>query len=348
MAKLLNVRWMLGALVLIALAFGAACGDDEGEAEPEATAEASPAEGETPEAAAEIITFDDVLEKDPTITKTGELKWGSMFELSGAWAGFGEPTGDGVKLAVKEINEAGGVQIGDTIYTISLVEHDTRSEVTNTIATATELIQDEGVNVIWGPATLGEPEATVITQQNEVIHLCPCQERETTALQNVDQAHGESRWAFQTLLPFSLLIEQGARNFVEDYPDFDTFALLCVNNETSQDICGRTAEAYQAVGVELVGEEYFPVGTTDYSPFLTKLRSGDPDFLFNFDDPPNQANIIRQAIEAGVGRLHIASLPANLIEPLVGIPLTVPVTAGAAPRQHVKPTTQEAADYFDR
>ncbi len=343
--------WLVAALV-VGLTFALAACDDGGGGGGDET---PTAEGTTvlPEGTAtppeDIVGPDDVLRKDADVTETGEVKWGFLFELSGGLLqGFGEPTGDGVKLAVKEINDAGGFQVGDTIYTINLVERDTQSNVQTTIADTQELIQDEGVNVLWGPATLGETEATQITQSQQVLHLCPCQERETHALSSVEQAENESHWAFQTLLPFSLLSNQGARNFLRDWPQFHSMALLCQNSATGHDVCGRTGEAYAKVGINVVAEEYFPAETTDFSPFLTSIKQKNPDYLFNYDDPLKQASLVRQALELDVGRLQIASLPADLIESLVGRPLTVPVIAGAAPRNAVQPTSQEVADYFER
>jgi len=341
--------WVLWTLITVLALAAMACTSGGGASK--TACGSDPADIEDVPPSGEVLTAEQILEKDPSVTKTGVLEWGWMFELSGPpqLQGFGEPTSDGVKLAVEEINEAGGFQVGDTIYTISLVERDTQSEVARTIAATTELVQDEKVCVIFGPATLGEPEATQITQQARVIHLCPCQQREKTALDTVEKAHNESLWAFQTLLPFSLLSDNGARNFIRDYPEFDSMALICQNSETGRDICERTKTAYENVGIEVVhGIIYFPVGTTDYSPFLTQLVGADPDYLFNFDDPLQTTTIVRQALELGVGRLHLVTVPANLVEALVGRELTVPVTAGAAPRQHFQPTSEEAGEFFER
>ena len=345
-----RMRLTLGAILVTLAVAGAACsGDDEGPPPQASPSESTPNGDGSPEATPQVLTADDVLKKDPAVTKTAEVEWGWMFEMSGPLQSFGEPTGDGVKLAVQEINDAGGFQVGDTIYTIKLIDRDTRADVAQTLAVTQELVQDIGVNVIWGPATVGETEATQITQQAQVLHLCPCQEREINALSSVEKAQGDSKWAFQTLLPFSLLIAQGARDFVKDYPDFDSMALLCESSQTSRDVCGRTRDAYDAVGIEVTGEEYFPTETTDFSPFLTNLKEGDPDYIFNFSSNPlNGPPIVRRAIELGVGRLHIVTVPANLVEGLVGVPLTVPVTVGAAARQCAFPTSQEAEDYCER
>jgi branched-chain amino acid transport system substrate-binding protein len=344
--------WVLYAAVAALAIIAVACTDGGGNGGSATNGCGSaPEDVEDVPASGDILTAEQILTKDPGVTKQAVLNWGWMFELSGPpqVQGFGEPTSDGVKLAVQEINEAGGFQVGDTIYTINLVERDTQSDVSRTIAATTELVQDEKVCVIFGPATLGEPEATQITQQARIIHLCPCQQREKTALDTVEKANNESLWAFQTLLPFSLLSDNGARNFIRDYPELHTMALICQSSETGRDICERTKTAYENVGVEVVHDIiYFPVGTTDYSPFLTQLVSADPDYLFNFDDPLQTTTIVRQALELGIGRLHLVTVPANLVEGLVGREITVPVTAGAAPRQHFQPTSEEAGEFFDR
>jgi branched-chain amino acid transport system substrate-binding protein len=346
-------RWLLIALVLAigATAFGCKTKTSTSKTATSARTSNAPLPTVTP-FTGKIVSPADVLAKDGTATKTVTLDWGAMFELSGPpqVSGFGNPTYEGVKLAVKEINDAGGFQVGDTVYKINIVEEDTGSDVPRTIAAAQSLVQDKQVKVIFGPATLGETEATQITQQAKVLHLCPCQEREQNALSSVDKAHGASQWAFQTLLPYSLLIGQAAQNFKKEYPTFNSIGLICQDSSTGRDICGRTRDAYAAEGIKVIGDiQYFPVGTNDYSPFLTNLKNaGDVDFLFNYDNPENTPTIVRQAIQLGVGKLQLVTVPANLVGPLVGIPITIPISAGAAPRQEVQPTSQKAADYFDR
>jgi ABC-type branched-subunit amino acid transport system substrate-binding protein len=165
----------------------------------------------------------------------------------------------------------------------------------------------------------------------------------------VEKAEGESRWAFQTLLPFSLLVEDGARNFSTEWPELHSMTFICQNSRTGHDICERTRDAYQRYGVEIIGDiQFFPPGTTDFTPYLTRISQDDPDFLYNYDDPLNTTAIVKQALQLGIGRLHLVTVPANLVRALVGVPLTVPVQAGAAPRQFVDPTSPDAADFAVR
>jgi hypothetical protein len=92
-------------------------------------------------------------------------------------------------------------------------------------------------------------------------------------------------------------------------------AFICQNTQTGHDICERTKAAYAAQGVEIIGDiQYFPVGTTDYKPFLTALKAqGDIDFLYNYDNPINTATIVRQALELDIGNSAL-TVPATSCE----------------------------------
>jgi branched-chain amino acid transport system substrate-binding protein len=274
-----------------------------------------------------------------------------MFERTGPLAGFGEPAFDGLKMAVEEINAAGGFQVGDTVYTIRLIEHDTKSDITQAIGIATELVRDDGVKVIWGPAAIGDPETTVITQESEVLHLCPCPQRELTSLTSEEQVRERSSWAFQTLPASSKFLPPGARDTRRDYPEFDTFATICVNSQTGQAFCKFFRDAYIAAGFEHVGQVLFPDGTADFSPFLTQLKGNDPDIILNFTDAGiDQFALLRDSWELDVGRYYIAvELPYELFEALVGGPgiREKIVSAGAAPRGHAQYTSEKARAFFE-
>ncbi len=340
--------WAISAVLLVAPA--PACGVQGAEQGPAPTFQASPSMATTPRASGPIITTQDILRKDTSVTKRAEVVWGWMFEESGALQGFGRPAGDGVLMAVQEINDAGGFQVGDTIYTIRLIKRDTRSDVTNSVAVATELVRDHGVNVIWGPASVGDQETTQITQQAKVLQLCPCPQRELTSLSSVEQAHGEARYAFQTLPAPSKFLPPGARDTARDYPEFNTFATICANSQTGKTFCQLFEDAYKAAGFEHVGRESFPPETSDFSPFLTRLKRKDPDIVLNFVDAgPEQFTLLRQSWQLDVGRLYIAvALPYDLFETLVGAGIRSKfVSAGATPRTHAQYTSDKARIFFE-
>lgn len=340
---------VMGAVVIVVAAACSSNGSN-GDGGGEAVCGSDPSDS-GPGAASEIVSAEDVLAKDPGITDEKTVDWGWMFELAGVpqIQIFGMVTGDGVKFAVQEINEAGGFQVGDTIYKINLLEHDTRSDVANTLAITTELIKDSEVCIIWGPAAFGEAEATALTQPNQVLHLCPCQDRDTTSLSTIEKAQGESHWAFQTLPAVSRFFLRGALNTKEEFPEFQTVALLCINTEIGQSVCGFYEDAYTEAGFEIVAREDFPAGTSDYRPLLTRIRGSNPDILLNFDDAAAQINLLKQALELDVAQALNTSLTPDLLEPLLGPAVRDKIfLSGGIPRQAAQPTSDKAAAYFER
>jgi ABC-type branched-subunit amino acid transport system substrate-binding protein len=352
MFKHLRIWWILGVLLMTLVVAGAACDGDGADKEKAPTPEASPTEAGTPQVTGEIITFEDVLRKDANVTERAEVEWGWMFEESGPLQAFGEPTGDGVKLAVQEINEAGGFQVGDTIYTIKLLEHDTRSDPAQTVAVAQELVRDDQVKIIWGPAAIGDPESTQITQPLQVLHICPCADREHSSLSSPEQARGDSRWAFQTLPAASGFLPIGARDNAKKYPELKTFATMCDNTEAGQRWCEMFEEAYKAEGFEHVGRELFPPDTTDFTPYLTEFRQKNPDMILNFVDPSAQFGLLRQSWEMDVGQFYIAAvaLPYDMLEALVGEGIRDKiVSVGGVPRVALEGfyTSEEVRAFFE-
>ena len=110
----------------------AACGDDEGETPAESTTAATAA---PTQAAA-------------TAPAAGEqLKIGYLADFSGPLAEYGADIQTGVELAIKHINEGGGVNGQD----VTFVTGDTRVDPTQSVEEARRLVDVEGVHAIVGP-----------------------------------------------------------------------------------------------------------------------------------------------------------------------------------------------------
>ena len=99
-----------------------------------------------------------------------EIKVGANFELTGNVANYGSASMDGLKLAIKECNDAGGI-IGKKIH---LVSADNKSEASEAVNAATKLISDDGVKVIVGPAVTANVIAeSQVATDNKVPVIAP-------------------------------------------------------------------------------------------------------------------------------------------------------------------------------
>ena len=121
----------LPVLLLVSL-LAIACGDDDGDVPSAPT-------GTTPAAA-------DTADDDATM-EVEALTIGFLADFSGPLAEYGTATQTGVELAIKHINEAGGVNGQDVTFVVG----DTRVDPTQAVEEARRLIDIEGAHAIVGP-----------------------------------------------------------------------------------------------------------------------------------------------------------------------------------------------------
>lgn len=101
---------------------------------------------------------------------SNDIKIGANFELTGGVANYGSQALNGLKLAVKQVNDAGGIN-GKKI---TLVTADNKSEASEAANAATKLISNDRVRVLVGPATTSNVLATTqIATDNKIPVIAP-------------------------------------------------------------------------------------------------------------------------------------------------------------------------------
>jgi branched-chain amino acid transport system substrate-binding protein len=82
---------------------------------------------------------------------------------------------------------------------------------------------------------------------------------------------------------------------------------------------GLTKAAKEAGGT-IVGTDFFPLGTTDYSATLIKARGANPDVLVDLAAGDDGINSLKQAVQFGIDKqVHLAGMQQEL-EVLEGLP----------------------------
>ena len=103
-------------------------------------------------------------------SNSSEIKIGANFELTGGVANYGSQGLNGLKLAIKQANEKGGV-LGKQI---NLVVADNKSEASEAANATTKLISNDKVKVVVGPATTSNVLATLqIAEDNKIPLIAP-------------------------------------------------------------------------------------------------------------------------------------------------------------------------------
>jgi branched-chain amino acid transport system substrate-binding protein len=74
------------------------------------------------------------------------------------------------------------------------------------------------------------------------------------------------------------------------------------------------------LGIQVVGSDLTPLGTTDFSAYLTKVLSAKPDCLIIMVQGDDQINCLKQANSFGILKRIPVAGPQGELEPLWGVP----------------------------
>jgi branched-chain amino acid transport system substrate-binding protein len=260
--KLLVACAMLSAMVFVAFGI-VACGDDEGET-------TTTAAGTTTTAAA------------------GEIKIGFLGLLSGAGALAGRPIQDGAKLAVEEINAAGGV-LGQRLV---LISRDTGGSPEEAVRLARELIQSEGAQFIQGPFTDAENMAVSAVSEELKTIMLPYVAK-TDRLLSPEFFHP---YVFQ---PSSSTLYEGgyAAEKAAELTDAKTVVAIAPDYEyghmQTASFVNRLAELRPDMTVQ---EIYAPLFAPDFTPYVTQIVDAAPDVLYIVQWGSDYVTVLKQLV----------------------------------------------------
>lgn len=271
------------ALLLMALALVACPQQQATPAPQEDTGAAS-----TDESAdtAEEDTGDEATESAETTVVTV----GAAHALSGPIALYGEPISNGIRLAVKQINEQGF--LGDNME-MEVIYEDTAGEKDQSIAAFEKLINEDNVAAILGP-----------TLSNSAFAADPvAQEAGVPVIGSSNTASGITdmgEYVFRTSLPESAVIPN-TLEIVQEARELETVAVMYGNDDQfTQSGYEVFATALEDLGIETLTTETFAKGDTDFSAQLTKIRSLEPQAIVASALAEEAANIMAQARQLGI------------------------------------------------
>ncbi|GEL06060.1 ABC transporter substrate-binding protein [Rummeliibacillus stabekisii] len=223
-----------------------------------------------------------------------EVKIGLNLELSGNVASYGSGIAKGARLAIKEINDNGGID-GKKIVP---VEIDNKSDAAEATAAAIKLATQEKVVAQIGSATSGNTVAAVqIANKNKMPVIGPSA---TSPTVTVNSDNSVNEYAFRTCFidPFQGRI---AANFALNTLKAKNVAIF---SDSASDYAKGLAKSFKETieenGGKVVAEESYVAKDTDFKSTLTRLKSKKPDFIYIPGYYEEVGLIVKQAREAGI------------------------------------------------
>ena len=228
-----------------------------------------------------------------TAVNSNDIKIGANIELTGSVANYGEQALSGLKLAVKEVNAAGGV-LGKQI---TLVVADNKSEPSEATNATTKLITQDKVVAIIGPAVSSNfLAASQVAQDNKIPALTPTGTNEKITFENGKVKPYSFRSCFTD--PFQGTV---MANFAANSLKAKTAAIYI---DSSSDYSKGLAEVFEKVftqnGGTIVAKEAYLQKDSDFRAGLTKIKSTNPETVFIPGYYEEVGKIVKQSRELGI------------------------------------------------
>ena len=230
---------------------------------------------------------------------TGSVKVGLLHSLSGTMTLSETPVRDAERLAIDEINANGGV-LGKKI---EIIEEDGRSNPNTFAERADKLLSAEGVKTIFGCWTSASRKAVVpIVEEHDALLWYPVQYEGFESSPNV--VYTGSTLNQQIIPTIDYLLKNGRKRM-----------FLLGSDYVFPRTAGKVIKAQLVTRLgECVGEEYTPLGHTDYSAIIEHIKAAHPDVIINMLNGDSNIGFFRQLKSAGISASEIPVMSFSLAE----------------------------------
>ncbi|MBR0965424.1 ABC transporter substrate-binding protein [Bradyrhizobium diazoefficiens] len=205
-----------------------------------------------------------------------QVNIGVIMPLSGANAQFGTNSRNGIELVADEINAAGGIKaLGNA--KINLIVADATSTPTTAGTVAQRMISQNEVTAILGAFASSLTIAiSEVTERRDIPLLTMSFADQITGrgYKNIFQVVAKASALGKAQLDYTVAIAQAAGTRI------DKIAIMYEDTAYGTAQAGGLRAAAKAANIELVMDDAYPLGITDTTPLINKLRASGAQAVF--------------------------------------------------------------------
>ncbi len=194
---------------------------------------------------------------------------GILHSLSGTMAISESTLVDAEKMAIAEINESGGVKVGDKKYKIEYIIEDGKSDWPTFAKKSKSLIDIDGVPVVFGGWTSASRKAMLpVFESRNSLLFYPI----------VYEGQECSKNIFYTGATPNQQAVPAAEFMFRDSPAAGKpFYLVGSDYIFPRVVNNITKNHLKKIGGKVVGEDYLPLGNTEVAPIISKIKKTLPN-----------------------------------------------------------------------
>jgi branched-chain amino acid transport system substrate-binding protein len=212
-----------------------------------------------------------------------------LVELSGPGVTSGTNFDNGAKLAVKEINAAGGI-LGKKIDYVSL---DTQSNPGVAKGLALQAV-DSGAYVVMGPVFSGSVMVSMsVTRQAEIANFTGGEAAAITQQGNP--------YIFRTSFTQATAMPKIAR-YIKEKVKAKTVDIIFVNNDFGKGGRDLIIKSLQDNGVKIGADVSTESGQIDFSSAVIKVKQSSSDAVFVYTNEEEAARVLRELKKQGYNK----------------------------------------------
>jgi len=206
------------------------------------------------------------------------IKIGLNAELTGGVPVVGASCKNGAELAVDEVNNAGGLEVGGKKYKIELLIEDNEDKAESAAAAAQKL-NAAGVLLMIGPnASRNAIPASTVAEANKMPMISPWSTNPKTT---IDPDTGQpKKYVMRACFIDDFQGVVAAKFAMTELGSKKPAVLYAVDSEYNKGIAEIFKRTMEENGILVVAFETYTTGDKDFSAQLTKIKEAGADSLF--------------------------------------------------------------------
>src|SRR3954451_19142272 len=237
-----------------------------------------------------------------------EIVIGTHQDLSGPIKAWGVPVSNGMKMAVEEINAAGGINGRK----LKLILEDNGYDPKRAVLASQKMIERDKVFAMVGP--MGSP--TVLAAQDilfdaGVLQLFPLTAAEFTF--KFDPAKPQERLKFNNLLPY-VESTRAALKYMMEWKGFKKPCVMHQDDEYGKNVLDGFTQQLESMKVQPASITSFKRGVSDFSAQVAKMKSDGCDLVVLGTVIRETIGAMGEAKKLGWDVTFLGATPTNVLE----------------------------------
>jgi branched-chain amino acid transport system substrate-binding protein len=223
--------------------------------------------------------------------QTDKIKIGHLTPLTGFLGALGAYAQLGIRMAVDEINAAGGV-MGRPLDVMSEDSVNPATAATK----AQRMLDQDGATVLMGEINSASALTIMqVAERNKRLYM------QIGARSDALRGKNCNRYTFHVDIPSTVMVNAVGKALVRDNMMKDRkFYTLTADYIFGHDLARAAKSFFDANGGKLIGDELVATDVTDFSPYLLKIRQAKPDVVCSNLAGNQVTNLVKQYAEFGL------------------------------------------------